>query len=150
MNCTISYEELAALSAGDLPPEREGELHRHSDVCKLCRARLAKLTQVDNELNSLAPPPPSAPMLLEVRRALGGEVRGVPAREVMTLAEAAEFLRVRADDACEVLDELPLFEIAGKLRVRRSRLLAWVEERECRYARERAESDVARMLSSFR
>ena len=50
--------------------------------------------------------------------------------EILTMEEAAAFLRVSPRDLEEEFDTLPVFMIGNKLRVRRSQLLLWVEERE--------------------
>jgi hypothetical protein len=81
-------------------------------------------------LAELRPAPMPAGELLAVRRALSAEVRGAGAPEVMTLPEVAEFLRIDEADLAEILDELPAFELAGRLRVRRARLVEWIEHRE--------------------
>jgi hypothetical protein len=65
----------------------------------------------------------------------------------MTLDEVAEFLRISLDELEEVVTELPAFEVAGQLRVRRARLLEWVEARERAYRRSSAQSEVARAFA---
>ena len=82
------------------------------------------------------------------RRALSREVRGVPP-EIMTLDEVAEFLRVSVDDLEEVATDLPAFEIGGQVRVRRSKLVQWVEARARTYARQRAETEVHGILAGL-
>ena len=86
-------------------------------------------------------------MVLNTRRALSAQVRGAHAPELMTLDEVAEFLRITLDNLEEIVLELPAFELAGQLRVRRSKLLEWVEAREHAWAASSAQSQVARILS---
>lgn len=54
--------------------------------------------------------------------------------EIMTLAEVASFLRLSEKEMAEVAEELPAFELAGKVLVRRERLMTWISEREGKYA----------------
>ena len=65
----------------------------------------------------------------------------------MTLDEVAEFLRVSLEELGEVVGELPAFELAGRVRVRRTKLIEWIEKRERAYARGRIESEVAGILA---
>ena len=75
-----------------------------------------------------------------MRQSLLDEMRGdLP--EIMTPAEVAAFLRIPLDDLEEVFDELPSFEFAGHVRVRRERLLEWIEQRERRQAGRIAEAE---------
>ena len=147
MDCDVTYEELARLAAGDLDGERAGEAEAHVAACVVCRRRLDALRAVDGALAALPRLEPPAGAVLKARRLLSQEVRGTQAQEIMTLDEVAELLRISLDELEEVVLELPAFELAGQLRVRRSRLLEWVEAREHAYARSSAQTEVARILS---
>lgn len=149
MDCEVSWEELAALAAGELHADRARELERHLSACATCQGRLKALKGVDAALPTLARMEPSAAALLAARRALSELVRGPRAPEIMTLEEVAQFLRVTVDDLTEVAAELPAFEIAGRIRVRRSRLIEWIEQRERARARSTIESEVAGILAGL-
>ncbi len=146
MSCEVTYEELAAFLAGDVPPERAESIRRHVDGCESCSERLAHLREVDASLSRLERTRPSPGALLGLRRALAEELRPRREVEVMTLDEVAEFLRLSPSEMDEIVEELPLFEIAGRLRVRRARLVEWIEERERRFARDRAVSETVHVL----
>ena len=148
MKCNVTYEELAALAAGDLPEDRAAELQAHAAECDHCRERLGRIRSVDAGLLSLRREEPSAHAVLEARRALSRELGRSGPPEVMTLEEVAEFLRV--DDLGEVVEHLPAFEIAGQVRVRRAKLLEWIESRERAFARSSIESEVAGILAGLR
>jgi hypothetical protein len=144
MPCDITYEDLAAFAAGD-----SADLAEHVGVCDACRRRLDTLRSADETLLRLPRPEPSASALLRLRRELAREVRpdgAVP--EVMTLDEVAEYLRVPADELGDLLADLPAFELAGRVRVRRARLLEWVEAREGDYMRNNIASRVARTMAA--
>jgi hypothetical protein len=144
MECEISYEELSAFAAGDA--EHLGE---HVQRCPACQERLAAMERVDRDLRLLPRAGPSAGAVLAARRLIARQTRGVVGPEVMTLAEVAAFLRVPPDALAEVAGELPAFEIGGQVRVRRTRLIEWIAERERAYARGRAESEAAHALAGI-
>jgi transcriptional regulator with XRE-family HTH domain len=143
----MAYEELAAFAAGDIDAERRAETEAHVSACGECRGRLAALRELDAALGGLRRAEPSARAVLEARRALSREVRGTGTPEVMTLDEVAEFLRISPDELDEIAGYLPAFEIAGRIRVRRERLIEWIEDRELVHRRNMIASSVSRTLS---
>ncbi len=147
MGCEITYEELAAFAAGDCEAARTGEIEEHLSGCDRCRDRLEALRDVDSALGSPRRAEPSARAVLEARRAISRELRGTSSPEIMTLDEVAEFLRLAPDQLEEIAEGLPAFELAGQLRVRRERLVEWVEQRELVYVRRNIESSVSRSLA---
>jgi len=146
-DCDILYGTLDRFQAGDLESTEAESLRDHVAGCAVCRRRLGVLARVDSRLKLLlrAETPPG--VLLAARGALARETGRRPRPEVMNLEEVAEYLRVPLETVYGVADELPAFELGGHIRVRRDRLLDWVAERERAYARARAESEVARLLS---
>jgi hypothetical protein len=143
----VTYEELAALAAGDLDPARADEVIAHAAACERCSRRLAALRRADGVLASLPRLAPPAPAVLAAGRALAEATCGGPQPEIMTLDETAAFLRISADELGEIIEELPAFELAGRIRVRRSRLIEWIARREAAYARDAAASRVARVTA---
>ena len=148
MNCNVDYEELAQYAAGDAETERAREIEGHLSSCEACRHRLKALGEVDAGLRLLPRLEPRAAAVLQSRRLLSREVRGADAPEIMTLEEAADFLRVPRRAIGEIVEDLPAFEVAGEIRVRRSKLLEWIERRERASARSRAESQVSSILAA--
>ena len=144
MTCNVTYEDLAALAAGELEGERCKRTRRHLAECDSCRARLDALARVDQSLKHLKPARPPAAAVLAARRALSGTIRGQGAPEILTLAEAAEFLRISPEQLGEIVEELPAFELAGQMRIRRERLVEWVRQRERDYTRQQSAGWAAR------
>ena len=144
MNCEITYEQLAAMVIGELDAKQAADICEHIAQCEHCRNRLAALNRIDEILITLRPLRPSASTVLATRRALAPEIRPAPASEIMTLEDMAEFLRITPEQLGEIVEELPAFELAGQIRVRRDRLLEWIQQRERDYNRQRSESWVAR------
>ncbi len=125
---------------------RAREIEEHVAECADCQRSLDSLQTVDQILDSLPPAAPSAATLLNVRRALARETRP-GGSEIMTLSEVAELLRIPEADLDEVIEELPAFELGGRVRVRRSKLVEWIEQREQNFTKARMESYVARSLA---
>ncbi len=90
----------------------------------------------------------SSETVLHTHRVLGREIGTLRVPEIMTLEEAADFLRVPRRAIGEIVEDLPAFEVAGEIRVRRSKLLEWIERRERASARSRAESQVSSILAA--
>lgn len=141
--CALSDEELSAYSAGDMPPPRADVIEPHVRGCPHCQRRLEALRSVDQLLTQLGRrhlPDGSADRVINsICRQLQ------PAAEIMTLREVAQFLRISLEELEEGLDELPAFELGGQIRIRRERLLAWIEQQERTYVRTNMQSQVARL-----
>lgn len=145
MSCEVTYEELAAFEAGDLDAERQAAVTAHVAQCERCRQRLATLRELDMALADVPRIDPSASSMLAARRAISEVTRPRQHRreQIMTLQEVAAFLQLGPNEMGEIAEELPAFELAGQVRVRRSRLIEWIEQRERNYGRQVAASSAA-------
>ena len=143
MNCDVTYEELAAFASDEAEAARGQEIREHLPHCDRCRRRLDALRRTDAALAQLPIIEPPVKAVRAARQA-GAEALGASgAAEVMTMEEAAAFLRISTDQLGEHVDELPVFELAGQIRIRRTRLIEWIENRERDYRRQTAASWVA-------
>jgi hypothetical protein len=64
----------------------------------------------------------------------------------MTLEEVGKLLRLSSFELDSIMRELPVFELAGKIRVRRQRLFEWIESREKANAQASIQSAVEKSL----
>ena len=144
MNCEITNEDLAAFAIGESEPGREAEIREHIINCTSCHQRIKALEQTDTLLESLKPTAPSVSAILSARRSLSEIIHGSQVSEIMTLEETANFLRITSEQLGEIVEDLPAFELAGQIRVRRARLVEWIQRRERDYNRQVSESWVAR------
>jgi len=144
MHPEIPCEDLAAYLDADLDVDRRRELDGHLAACQACQERLATLRRADTGLRMLGRAAVPAQAVLRAYQAVSAELAPPPPAEVLMLEQAAAMLQVTPRELAEVMDELPLFEIAGQLRIRRARLLEWVQQRERNYSRQRSESWAAR------
>ena len=149
MNCAITLEELSAFSAGDATPERAREIRGHVTACLECRRGLERLAQTDEAVRVLVREPVPPATDLESRRGLVRHFRKDDEPAIMTLEDVAAFLRLSGDDLQYALSDLPAFEIGGQVRVRREKLMQWIEQREQRHRRSIRESELGRSLSDF-
>ena len=143
MICEMAYEELAAFADGDLDPSRLEEVRSHLAGCGACQERLEALRHADAALAALGRAQPPAAAVLGARRAISDVIRPRPLPEIMTREEVAGFLRITPDQLGEIVEELPAFELAGQVRVRRQSLLEWIQKREREYTRHISDSWVA-------
>lgn len=112
-------------------------------TCRL--AGTTPLARVDAALASLAArprPAPSVAACLRAVRAAGNDrvQTALPPTtdDILTLGTVAELLGLTSAQMDDVAGELPAFELAGTVRIRRSRLMAWITERERAFRREQA------------
>lgn len=135
MKCRVTHEELSALAAGDLPEVRAQSLRRHAKSCGACANCLAGLKELDSALAALKPVRPSAQAALATLAAVAEATGRSRGNEVMTLEEVSQYLKVGPRELGELMDELPAFELAGQIRVRRTALETWIKEKEEAYRR---------------
>ena len=144
MTC-ISHETLAQFAVGDMDTGDVSDVEAHIRSCPECRRRLEAVRKVDTALCLLRRAEPSAQALLDTRCLISEEIRIPQASEIMTLDDVAEFLRIGPGELEEIVEELPAFELAGEIRIRRTKLLDWIEHRERQYLRQTIESRTARI-----
>jgi excisionase family DNA binding protein len=148
-NCGVTKEELSALACGDLENERAVAVRAHVATCSVCQRFLRAVRTVDSALGAARCLAPPANAVLAAQRVLSAEVRRREPREIMTLGEVAEYLRVTMEELEEIARDLPAFELGGKIRVRRTRLLEWIGRREKDYLRSAVQSEVAGIIAGM-
>ena len=124
----------------DLEAYYDGELHgarleafeRHLEGCPLCRRSLALLKQLGAALRARAGLRLPDEADLRLRRRLNREFEPVEGREILDIEGVAALLGVAVPEVVALLEELPAFELHGRLRFRRDRLLDWARHREQR------------------
>lgn len=145
LTCDTAEGLLSLLETGELEGARAAELREHLGACAGCRAveagyrALSAVCAAGDDEGGL-----DAGRAEEILDAVmaeldapGADAAPAAPGEIMTLEEVAGFLRVGLGELERELDDLPTFEFAGRLRIRRAALLAWIEERErkCRSRR---------------
>jgi len=148
MPCTLDPERLVAWLDGDLRGAAAARIAAHVAACPQCRDRAAGLTRQAEALRHEIDCEVPGDVLARLHEALpaAGAAGGCP--EVLTLEDVARYLRVGLDDLDRVAADLPAFEIAGQVRVRRTELERWIARREQDYAAQRLRETLARRHTS--
>lgn len=103
-----------------------------------------KIREAFDVLRSETLPEPSD---LRIRGCLQRWIRdsGYPRDEaVLTVEDIARYLNLSMGELIPLLDELPTFELAGRLRIRRVALERWVESREQTMKWQKKQSELKR------
>jgi len=144
LDCTYVQELLSAFEKKELEQDLYEEVCQHVDTCNDCSLLLEKyrtLSQLTLSFQNVDSQPsfsseemfrePPQEMLKEIRLNIEKEeALATVDNEVLTFREVAAFLRISEDDLEKDVSNLPFFEIGGRLRIRRSCLLQWVQEQE--------------------
>jgi hypothetical protein len=142
MNCDTYAEWLSAQLDGELDAEHVRELNAHLATCEACQEtqRIMRGLAADVQgLPRLAPTDRSTLAINVAIHQLAPKPRRMDFGPIMDIEELAEFLRVPLETVGHYLDDLPSFELGGKLLFRRSSVERWIEGREHRV--QAAESD---------
>ncbi len=135
MDCNTVEELLSAYLREELTVLSHDEVSIHLANCPSCQNALNELEAI----KSLCKKDVRPSLEQETAKDILGNIKAQIACEealaatkhdIMTVEEAAAYLRVTPRELEEEFDTLPVFTIGGQLRIRRSRLLTWVEERE--------------------
>lgn len=132
-----TYRELTWALPDELTEEEALRLAAHLEECADCRSEAEGRAAVSAAL-AFAPDEeaPGEEALEQVRARLNLSAPAAFAPEVLTPEDVAAMFSVPVEDVFENLDELPAFEFAGRVRFRRSAILAWMEEQEARWRRQ--------------
>jgi hypothetical protein len=132
MICAECRDLLSAFEAGELPEPREKQVRQHAKDCAECSRLLRAMRAATRTVAAIEDPPPPQRITLQVMStpALRLDAESSDAPEIMTPKDLASFLRLSPDDLEEVIALIPGFEIAGRLRFRKERVLEWIEARE--------------------
>ena len=143
MTCSTVTELLSAYERSELTPSERRAIEEHLEACADCRRKLEEFECLTTLCRNDQRPELGETRAFDVLSAVKNEVRSerelaLGTNEIMTLEEVAAYLQVALDDLEVELETLPVFDIGGKLRVRRCRLTEWIEERERRARSRRA------------
>lgn len=135
MNCETTTEWISAQLDGELNAEHELDLNAHLVGCETCREIRRIMQGLAGEINALPRLAPTDRSTLAINCAihqLAPKPQRVDFGPILDIEELAEFLRVSLETVGMYLDDLPSFELGGKLLFRRSSVERWIEGREHR------------------
>ncbi|MBU4198908.1 MAG: helix-turn-helix domain-containing protein [Verrucomicrobia bacterium] len=142
MNCRECSEHLSEYSDHE-PAESEARAIKvHLDACEDCRNQLRLMEHMAAATRDLPRHEPSAACLLRISEAIHRRA-ALPLRTefgpVLNFDELAEYLRVDRETIGQYLDEIPSFEMGGKLLFRKKSVEAWIESKEMGFGLQRTE-----------
>ena len=129
MNADCNH--LEAFFDGELSSEQQNEFRAHLEQCETCRTRLNQLTALRASIRHQGEVSLSHDADLRLRRRIHREIRPdnrLP--EILDIESVAQLMQLSVSEVAEILDEIPHFEIAGRIRFRRNRVLDWLREKE--------------------
>ncbi len=120
----------------------------HLEGCAECRRLLDGLTEVREAMAESYSAELPDDRNLRIRRVVPGSycLQKLP-QDIMDIEELAAFLCASVEDIIGMLDQVPAFEINGRLRFRRDKIVEWIEREEAGMQWER---DVSMMRRSER
>lgn len=139
MRCAHVEDLLPAFLEEDLSPQEKRIVEKHLKSCKKCQQFMARLDSLDlcfEEL-SLSPEQSGDGESLKDRNARLQQIHkfsGVKevgsSSDIFTPEEVATYLKVSVAAVYEMASEMPFFYFGNDLRIRRERLVQWIDEQE--------------------
>jgi excisionase family DNA binding protein len=137
MNCEHCAELLPELIENALPANDVRAVREHLAGCTTCRNDLRELNAITAAARMLNDVEPGANTILRTMEAIHADATAPRRTEfgpVMDIEELADYLHVDRDTVEEYLEDLPYFELGGKLLFRRKSIENWIEAREQGFA----------------
>ena len=140
MNCQACTEKLSEYADRELAGTEERAIKAHLDKCAACREQYRRLEQIASAAATLTRHVPCADCLLKISKAIHQRAQ-LPRRTefgpVLNFDELADYLRVDKETIGQYLDEIPSFELGGKLLFRKKSIEEWIESKETGFALQR-------------
>jgi anti-sigma factor RsiW len=146
MKCDQTVEMLAAYFAGDLPPDAASGIDRHLEGCSACRDVLQRMRRCEAQLRQLGEMPLPEHLASRSARMIADHLLQQRPQEILTLREVGQVLRLTPEQVQQIADTLPSFVVVGEVRVRRDRLMQWIQQQEQHSLRDRVRSQTARIV----
>lgn len=133
MKCEQYRAQLSEYLDDDLPVEQQDEIDNHLGQCERCREELRRYEKLNTLAAKLPAFRPGTAVTLRIKTAF--QAARPPERRtvfgpVMDITELADFLRVSQEVVGQYLDEIPSFELGGKLLFRRKSVEEWIGRKE--------------------
>lgn len=119
--------------------------------CEKSRKKLHVLREVDSLINKLSRYAPSNEVVFKIKSYIHGQSEIRKRKEfgpVLDMDELVNFLRVSKEIIEQYLNDIPCFELGGKILFRRKSIEEWIEKRERDFGFQMLESDLNKVLLS--
>jgi len=145
MNCNECLKMLSEYCDHELDKTAAREVKAHLKKCPACRQQQRLMESMIVDAMSLTRHAPSMECLLNTTGAIhkrAGMVRRTEFGPVLDFDELADYLRVDREIIGQYIDEIPSFELGGKLLFRKKSLEAWIESKETGFRLQRTEKQL--------
>lgn len=143
MNCKECRKLLSEYCDSNLDGTKARAIKAHLKKCPACRDQQKLLEAMEATARTLPRHEPGTECLLNTLAAIhknAGFARRTEFGPVLDFQELAEFLRVDLETVGKYLDEIPSFELAGKLLFRRKSVEDWIASKETGFRLQRWEA----------
>ena len=150
MICEACRQKVSAYVEGDLPEKDRQEVREHTKKCKQCRRELHIYKRMISLTANIQRHTPGTDVVLKISESIHRATRPQRRTEfgpVLDMAELADFLRVDQETIGEYLDEIPCFELGGKLLFRRKSIEDWIDKRETSFFLQMNRSELANRIA---
>lgn len=133
MNCTKCREMLSEYCDHELAEAPTLEINAHLAKCPACRQQQELMEAMNTAAKSLPRHTPGTDCLINISAAIhrsAGYERQTEFGPVLDFEELAGYLRIDREIIGQYLDEIPSFELGGKLLFRKKSIEAWIESKE--------------------
>ena len=131
-------EKLNAYFDGELNREELRKFQLHLESCVNCTNTLTQLESIRESLRSFNTVTMPDEADLRIRRFLKTDTGQLSIKdEILDIEELARFLKISVNEVVELLDRLPSFEVGGRIRFRKDRIIDWIANQEKKMVRER-------------
>lgn len=133
MKCEACEKILPEYLAGELSPDEREGVEKHLDECASCRDEVRAMDAIERAAGEMPRAEPGTAAILKISEAI--HQYATPPRRtefgpVLDIDELVDFLRIDRAVIEIYLDEIPCFELGGKLLFRRKSVEAWIERKE--------------------
>lgn len=136
MDCVKCQDLMPDYQEGQLAKEIRLDIDRHLESCRECREQNKLLGNIENLAKQLPRHVPGADVTLKIKTAIYKQLPAQRKTEfgpVLDIDELAEFLRVSKETIAEYFDEIPSFELGGRILFLRKSIEKWIEAKETNF-----------------
>ncbi|MFC1852980.1 zf-HC2 domain-containing protein [candidate division CSSED10-310 bacterium] len=125
---------------GEMTAEETRDFELHLTACPTCQHRIKELQVMRNALQDVSDLKLPDEADLRIRHQLHEQIGdGSEGDEILDIEGLAQLLKIPVSEVVKRLNELPAFEIAGRIRFRRDRIEKWIHDQEVKLSWERTE-----------
>ena len=147
MNCNDFLKIISEFEKSELPDELHEEAIKHTDGCQKCKNELKKF----RETMSLCKDSMDAELSLSATLKMSSSISKLLNKgkepvfgPILNIDDLSNYLRVRGDVIETYLNEIPCFELGGKILFRKEKVDEWIGKREEKFAFELLSSEIER------